>query len=456
MKTKTKVLLLVIFAATKGFAQITITSSHMPSIGDTIRYTNATGTGFDFTETGAAHQWDFTGLGYSGQGIYKFQALISTPYSTLAFTGMPAGAIGYKVADSIGQGQTAVKNIYNFYEKKSTGWNAVGTGFTLSVIPFPAGGVYSDKDEIYKFPLNYNDYDSGTFQVTTPLGNQFVNLGSYKQKGYRVSTVEGYGTISTPYGNNISCLKVKSVIVETDSLKVPTASLNFGFQNNRVEYKWLSTSEKIPVLEVTGTELGGFFTPTMVRYRDKFRSGPASPLAPKIKFSVNKTTGYATIDTFKFSNTTFPSFGTAYSWSFTPSSGVRFVRGTSTTSATPSVVFDNAGTYSVKLQASNLAGSSDSTATNMMTITTPPSGLKAVKNIDYNIYPNPVSNVMHFSDPAMAGKVCRIFDISGKLILEQIIPMQNSIDVTTLAQGSYTLVITGENYLYYAPFVKQP
>ena len=84
------------------------------------------------------------------QDIYKFQSLLQTPYSTLAFTGMPFGAIGYKVADSIGQGQAALKNIYNFYDKKSSGWSAVGTGFTPAAIPFPAGGVYKDKDEIYQ------------------------------------------------------------------------------------------------------------------------------------------------------------------------------------------------------------------------------------------------------------------------------------------------------------------
>ena len=253
-------------------AQITITQNHMPSLNDTIRYSSSNSTGLDFVITGSNFNWDYSALKWTNQDVYKFQALTSTPYSALAFTGMPLGAIGYKIADSIGQGQTAIKKIYTFFEKKSTGWSAVGTGFTPAMLPFPAGGVYKDKDEIYTFPLNYLDQDSSTFEVKTPLGNQFLQLGYYKQKGYRLNTVEGFGSISTPYANNIACLKIKSIIVEIDSVIVPSQNITFGFPNTRVEYKWLSTTEKIPMLEATGSLIAGKFTPQQIRYRDYFRS----------------------------------------------------------------------------------------------------------------------------------------------------------------------------------------
>ncbi len=435
-------------------AQITISSSSMPSIGDTIRYSNGAPGSFDFTTKGANYNWNFYTIGFTGQAVYKYQALTSTPYSTLAFTGMPLGSIGFKVADSIGQGQTAIKNIYNFYEKKSTAWNAVGTGFTLSAIPFPAGGVYSDKDEIYKFPLNYDDYDSSTFQVTTLLGNQIFNMGSYKQKGYRINKVEGWGKITTPYATNVNCIKIKSIIVEDDTLKIPTASINFGFQNNRVEYKWLSTTEKIPMLEVTGTEIGGSFTPTIIRYRDNYRVAAPSPLAPKIKFIVNKTSGVTQNDTFKFTNSTTPSFGTTYFWSITPSTGVRYVKGTSATSTNPAIVFDNAGTYSVKLAASNLLGSSDSTATNMITVTQS-SGVSNKIVVDNNTYPNPFNESVHFDNPQFAGLMCRIFNVSGQEIIAERIADNLTINTTSLAAGVYTIVVAEGDVLYYRQMIKQ-
>ena len=188
---KNLILLICLIAGYISQAQIQITQANMPSINDTIRYSVSNSNSLNFIQTGANYAWDYSTLNRTSQDLYRFQALLSTPYATLAFTGMPAGAIGYKIADSIGAGQASFKNLYNFYEKKSTGWSAVGTGFTLSALPFPAGGVYKDKDEIYTFPLNYNDKDSTTFEVSTPLGNALFKLGTFKQKGYRINTVEG-------------------------------------------------------------------------------------------------------------------------------------------------------------------------------------------------------------------------------------------------------------------------
>jgi hypothetical protein len=192
-------------------AQIQITQAHMPSVNDTIRYSSATGGTFNFVQKGANYNWNYSNLGITGQGVYKYEGVTSTPYSILLLSKLPFGAIGYKVADSIGAGQFAFKNLYNFFEKKTNVWRSVGTGFTLSVLPVPTGGINSDPDEIYTLPLNYNDSDFTSFQVTTPLGNQFITLGSYKQKGTRTNKVEGWGTITTPYGTNISCIKINII-----------------------------------------------------------------------------------------------------------------------------------------------------------------------------------------------------------------------------------------------------
>src|SRR5690606_11138981 len=154
--------------------------------------------------------------------------------------GLPLGSIGSKIADTIGIGQYSIMNLYQFFESKNNTWRIVGSGYTPSLIPFPTGGVYKDPDEIYFFPLNYNDRDSSTFDVSTPLGNQFLKIGYIRQFGYRITKAEGWGTISTPYAQNIACLKIKSEIYETDSVLVTTPPLNAGITLKRVEYKWLS------------------------------------------------------------------------------------------------------------------------------------------------------------------------------------------------------------------------
>lgn len=437
-------------------AQIQITQANMPSISDTIRYSNAATGTFDFTAGGASYNWDFSSLRPASQDLYRFQALLSTPYATLAFTGMPAGAIGYKVADSIGAGQAGIKNIYNFYEKKTSGWSAVGTGFTLSALPIPAGGVYSDKDEIYLFPLKYNDYDSSTFMVNTPLGNQFLQLGSFKQKGYRINRVDGWGSISTPYGSNISCLRVKSTVVETDSLKITTLNLNVGFPANRVEYRWLSTTEKIPVLEVTGTEIAGIFTPSAIRYRDRYRTiDNSSPLAPRARFSANKYSGIAGRDSFLFSNLSSPNLGNTYQWTFTPSAGIRYINGSSATSASPALVFDSAGVYTVKLSAGNFSGSDDTVAQNCISISKSPSSANHTAIPDQVLlYPNPAGNTLYLSDTRMAGMSCRIFDPTGKMMMQAVLNADLSISIDALPAGTYSLLITGGQTIYVNTFTK--
>ncbi len=451
------ILVILMTAAVKLGAQIQITQSHMPSINDTIRYSSAIGTSFNFVQKGANYNWNYSNLGITGQGLYKYETVTSTPYSILLLSKLPFGAIGYKVADSIGAGQFSFKNLYNFYEKKTNVWRAVGTGFTLSALPVPTGGIYSDFDEIYTLPLNYNDSDFSTFQVVTPLGNQLITLGSYKQKGTRTNKVEGWGTITTPYGSNINCLKIKSVVTEIDSIKISTPAVNLGFPADRVEYRWLSTTEKIPVLEVVGTEIGGIFTPNQVRYRDRFRSAGASPTGPRIKFDADKYSGKAGKDTFYFINQSRPNIGNTYQWSFNPNKGIRFVEGTSATSGTPIVVFDSAGVYSVTLKGTNLGGSNDSTATNMITIQRDGNNqsIGLIAQDQMSIYPNPVSGNLYLSQPELMGFSAYIFEYSGKLITQTVIGDKLTITTSDLSKGNYILVLRSESAIYYTTFIKE-
>jgi len=452
-------LLIFISIVSASMAQVQITQANMPSLNDTIRYTNASAGTFDFKQTGADYSWDYSKMGIINQDIYSFKSLLSA-YPTLVLNGMPFGAFGYKVADSVGMGPVSFRNIYTFFEKKTSNWLGVGTAFSIPLggNPVPVGAVYSDKDEIYTFPLKYNDRDSSTFQVVTPLGlSQFLNFGSFAQKGYRINTVEGWGKISTPYANNVSCLKVKSRIVEHDSLSLAIPSqqaINFGFPVTRVEYKWLSITEKIPLLEVTGTEIGGVFTPTIIRYRDHYRNPSASPLLPKVQFSIDKNSGRILKDTFTLVNQTTPAFGTSYLWTITPSSGVRFVRSSSNTSSNPVLVFDSAGLFSVTLKASNFAGSKDSTANNMITVSKNNSNaLSDFQTSNTLFYPNPVQGSIHFYAQELVGNTCRIFDASGRMVSENLINSTLELDCKDLQKGLYTLVITDLHTLIYKQFI---
>ncbi|MBC7426302.1 MAG: T9SS type A sorting domain-containing protein [Bacteroidia bacterium] len=256
--------LLLFFAiATSGIlkAQITITNNNMPVAGDTLRHSIAVADGsLDFSLTGADYNWDFSSLKFASQDIFYYKALSATPYS---FYPKLAGTVGLKTADSVPLGITTLEQLYTFYKTSASSYTATATGFIVS--GFPLASLYTDPDIIYNFPMKFNNSHTDHYSVKTSI----PTIGSFKQEGDRNTTVEGWGKISTPYGANIPCLKIKAVKVEIDSLI--TSFFSFGIPVSTVTYTWLSAGEKIPLLEVTGTEFGGTFTPGVMRYRDSSR-----------------------------------------------------------------------------------------------------------------------------------------------------------------------------------------
>lgn len=248
--------------------QITITSSSMPNVGDTIRYSDASIPSLgDYTVTGTGYNWDFSTLSPTGQAIRKFESALSTPY---VFFG---SGYGEKTSDSIGFSPILFKNIYSFYKKNSSKFYVDGIGMTFSGFPIP--NFYADKDELYLFPLRYMNRDSTTFKFSTVTTGS--TIPSYSKQGYRITESDGWGKITTPYGSD-SCLRVVTTQYSQDSIKGSlavgtfTIPLNIGFQNYTKSYQWLTRGERIPYLEVTGTLVAGNFVPTQVKYRDIKRS----------------------------------------------------------------------------------------------------------------------------------------------------------------------------------------
>lgn len=264
MKKLSLLFLSVLTISTQAQSPISITSANMPVSGDTIRYSNASlGTVGDYTITGANHTWDFSQLDSTGQSMRKFEPASATAYAFYFGSGY-----GEKITDSIGAGTFTFKNIYSFYKNKTAGFYVDGIGLTFS--GFAAPVFYSKKDTLYKFPLNYLDRDSTVFKFSTPATG---TIPSYSKQGYRITEADGWGTIITPYGTQ-PCLRVVTTQYSQDSVKGTlalgtfTLPLNTGLPNYVRSYQWLTLTEKIPYLEVSGQVIGNNFTPNQVRYRD--------------------------------------------------------------------------------------------------------------------------------------------------------------------------------------------
>lgn len=254
--------------AIAALAQITVTKTNMPAAGDTFNFAvvQAVGAGIDVNNTGPNATWSFTHLTKSSNELIEYKRSSQTPYAFFFFN-----TFGQLVTDNIGFGQFSLSDVYNFYKVTNTAFTAEGIGFKFNNIPL--AGFYTEKDEIYSLPLKYGDQTSSNFSVSI----QLPVIGSYKQSGTRENEVDGWGTIALPGGGQPrNCLRVKSVINQLDSFSVTQPfPISFGFPSARVEYKWLTNTDRVPVLEVIGTEVLGTFTPGTARFREK--SGNTGP-----------------------------------------------------------------------------------------------------------------------------------------------------------------------------------
>ena len=85
-----------------------------------------------------------------------------------------------------------------------------------------------------------------------------------------VTNADGWGTIKTPFGEYKDVLRLKTIVDQIDT--VISQFGKFPIPRKTLIYRWLSTTERIPVMEIQGTIVAqtGKFTPTQVRYRDGF------------------------------------------------------------------------------------------------------------------------------------------------------------------------------------------
>jgi PKD repeat protein len=343
----------LILCSIPGFlmAQITITSNDMPANGDTVRYSSSATTGLNpaaiVTGTGANFTWNYNTLVPTAQLLESFKSSLTTPY--LAYF---AGMIGYKRADSINLGPLTMKNVWDFYKNTSTMFSLEGTGFTLTNVPVPLASSYTDPDKLYYFPLNYGDVDSGTFYVNTSI----PAIGSYVQSGKRKNTVDGWGSMTTPFGT-FNVIRMRSVVTETDTVKATFGGfpITIPITNNRIELKWLANGVHIPILEIVITTGTGAPTISSVKYRDQYHYIPVTPganfTADNVYPKINDVVKLSDLSSY---------IPTRWKWTITPAT-YTLANSTNDTLQNIFVKFTANGNYTVSLRAQNNAGQNTNT-----------------------------------------------------------------------------------------------
>ncbi len=169
-------------------AQITLNhSTHVPLIGTSYDYYQSQSFTYHAGAGGANQTWDLSGI--SG-------TLITSNYISLSSASSPSDFPDANLVESISIAE-------NYYRSNSSEHSLEG-----QYIPNVVRLTFSDRRELLKFPLNYQDSHSETFAGT------LENLGAgqnFQRSGTSTITADGYGDLILPYGTVNNVLRVTGV-----------------------------------------------------------------------------------------------------------------------------------------------------------------------------------------------------------------------------------------------------
>jgi hypothetical protein len=238
-----------------AFSQITITNPDLPSGAGTFSVGVAmTAPGFQANSTGPNHNWNFSNLQATSTENEAYVAVISTPFAYQFLFNNPfdsqyqsthaAPTEGFEDFEGF-----SITDIYTYYKNTSSDYRITGMGVTLNGIPL--AGKSEPVDKVFEFPLQFNNQSSAntTLEIGVP------GFLEYKMKQNRSTTVDGWGSITTPAGT-FDVLRVKTVLEITDSLAVNFEGTEFAQEIPRpqsTEYRWMANGYKVPILFITET-----------------------------------------------------------------------------------------------------------------------------------------------------------------------------------------------------------
>jgi len=184
-------------------------------------------------------------------------------------------------------------------------------------------------------------------------------------------------------------------------------------------------------------------------------SGTLLYVADKITYKIRKVTIKLTQNITGLSNLTKVNTDPAFTLSGVASSGLVVSYGSSNTAvATVSgttVTITGLGTTTITATQAGDGSYAPTTVNITLTVTTP-TGINNGYNVSLNVYPNPATEIINI--PLSGEKHIRIYDLSGKLIIEEITTTEQ-LEINELPDGLYILEIEQEGKKYSSRLMKK-
>ncbi len=237
-------LLLVILLSSESFAQITITSTDLPQQGWGFINGNDTAYNAAIPAGGASQSWNYSSLVNNKQDSLLFLNATGTPYAG-TFT-----SANLAVNDP-------QEGIWAYFISNSTGLYLNG-----GTVPGFGGALVNNPPEMlipapFTYMSTYNGYARAQYD-TTLLGypTRIVRYRSVAMLG------DGYGSLVLPTGTFNNTLRIKTTVLETDSVY---QDYGFGYQpaigftpiqTQTTNFKWLRNGGGTLLLEIEADSLG--------------------------------------------------------------------------------------------------------------------------------------------------------------------------------------------------------
>jgi len=288
-------------------AQTIYQSTDFAQVGEAYLVSNSS-TGiqtFDFEQTGVNYTWDYSTLPVSTQEGISYEDPNNSGYKTTwclsngyVFNCNTEFNNTFNLAIQLSEGiQIQDYGITNMvaHSYASTTFlenRMLGGSIAIEGISIPVTVDYTDPDVVYEFPITYNDTYTNVGNLEIDLNDLGVPI-SYSSEIERTNDVEGWGSVITPYQTYTDVLKMKTTIVQNDT--IVTQAETIPTTRTTVSYKWFDPNYGMPVLEVAGEEISGVFVPTMISYIDEEQClEPMAlfsyiPIAPEYDYNTSST-----------------------------------------------------------------------------------------------------------------------------------------------------------------------
>lgn len=280
---KQTLLYTAILFAFSSQAQITLTTADFATGGDTVRMSQATDNAYDYATTGSAYTWDFSMLTADAQVLKDYSAMSNAPaFAQFVFgTFAPAKyqASYFKESTDLPLAQITsflpitIENIFQYTRKTADSLTSVGYSMKVTMgtntndLPIKSDTIETP----YDFPLVMgNSHFSRGF---TKVDFNPIYDAQWNQHRTRLTTVDGYGSIITPYGT-FDVLRIKHDIDEIDSLYMVLPIIGGTWIPLDVptshEYEWWTNGQKEPILRFKTNEVMGNEVVSAIEYRDNY------------------------------------------------------------------------------------------------------------------------------------------------------------------------------------------